>query len=452
MNYFTSNNSDERYRSVSVRRRPNKFFFMFVLMLYPVMPVNFYVGPLSYANICGLLLVLAFFVFRLIKFDSHVFCEDWAFWQYLIVYAVFNFATASAMNGFAWVVSELLASIAIIFSIESKEDFFRAIDGIILAGVFLGMIGIAESVTGTYLIQGALMTGTDGSVGLRYGVFRCAGPFGTPINFGMYEAIAAVLATYRLTTEVGSSGRKALKISYLPLVISMALSVSRLAICVFVAAHAILLLSTGVKKTFSALIILTLLGCAVGVAVEIFGISTDALGSAFSDFFTSLTAMLSGENQSVSSGVVGFGNRFDLYKWVIDAVGGNWLTGLGVKAEFSFVLNEWVTKTSIEVNYLFIFFQCGVVGLISLLVFYIGNLRYAWSHRRCRIAGEGRFGFSGIALLLFVLYYIALFGVQETDLVRLHFELISLLIAYVALSSRELGAHHLEGREDPLNA
>ena len=36
--------------SAGNRRKPNKFFFMFVLMLYPIMPLNYYLGPLSYAN------------------------------------------------------------------------------------------------------------------------------------------------------------------------------------------------------------------------------------------------------------------------------------------------------------------------------------------------------------------------------------------------------------------
>jgi len=156
----------------SARRKPNKFFFMFLLMLYPVLPLNYYIGSLSYANICGIMMVLAFFFFRLKKFDVRVFHEDWPFWQYLVVYALFTFATANALNGLAWVIADLFASVSIITSIETKEDFYQAIDGVILAGVLLGLLGIAESATGTYLIQGELMAKTDGGVGLRYGILR----------------------------------------------------------------------------------------------------------------------------------------------------------------------------------------------------------------------------------------------------------------------------------------
>ena len=225
--------------SAGNRRKPNKFFFMFVLMLYPIMPLNYYLGPLSYANLCGLLLVLFFFVFRLRNFDAKVFKEDWTVWLYLAVYTIFNFVTASFMNGVAWLFAELLACVAIVFSIEDRRDFFRAIDGIIYAAVLLGMLGIAESLTGQYFMQGALMNPADGSTGLRYGVLRCTGTFGSPINLGLFEAIASVLVAYRLTTRVSKAGKRALVLAYVPLVVSMILSVSRLGICVFVDANSI---------------------------------------------------------------------------------------------------------------------------------------------------------------------------------------------------------------------
>lgn len=422
----------------SARRKPNKFFFMFLLMLYPVLPLNYYIGSLSYANICGIMMVLAFFFFRLKKFDVRVFHEDWPFWQYLVVYALFTFATANALNGLAWVIADFFASVSIITSIETKEDFYQAIDGVILAGVLLGLLGIAESATGTYLIQGELMAKTDGGVGLRYGILRCTGPFGSPIDFGLYEAIAIILVKYRLSTDICGRSRKALTVAYIPLVVSMCLSVSRLAICICVAAYAILVLSSrDIRKPISVIAFLMLFGCVVVSISELLGIDLSTLTTALDDFGSSLAAMLTRQSQSATSGVVGFGNRFDLYSWVINYVGKDWLMGLGVKAEFSYALNEWTTKTSIEVNYLYVFFQCGVIGLASLLVFYIGNLRYAWYHRICHIGGEKCLTFANIALLIFALYYIALFGVQETDLARFHFELISLLIAYVMISRRE---------------
>lgn len=425
--------------STSNRRKPNKFLFMFVLMLYPIMPLNYYVGPLSYANFCGLLLVLFFFVFRLRNFDAKVFKEDWTVWLYLAVYTIFNFVTASFMNGVAWLFAELLACVAIIFSIEDRRDFFRAIDGIICAAVLLGMLGIAESLTGQYFLQGALMNPADGSTGLRYGVLRCTGTFGSPINLGLFEAIASVLVAYRLTTRVSKAGKRALMLAYVPLVVSMILSVSRLGICVFVAANSILLLCSGAGKVLSVIAELCLGLCVLVLGSDALGFDLSLFSKAFSDFASAVLSMLAGTAQSQNSSVVGFGNRFDLYAWVIDYVGDNWLAGLGVKAEFSHVLNQWTTKTSVEVNYLYIYLQCGVIGLIALIVFYCGNLRYAWRHRGCRIEGEGQFTFGGIAFIVFALYYIAQFGVQETDLARLHFELIALLIAYVIISRNERG-------------
>lgn len=420
------------------RKKPNKFFFFFILMLYPVMPLNYYVGPLSYANFCGLLLFASFFIFRLNRFHLVVFKEDWPFWQYLLIYTLFNFATASPLNGLAWLCAYLLANVAIILSIENSSDLYKAIDGLICVGVLLGLLGIAESISGKYFIQNALMERTDGSAGLRYGVLRSTGPFGTPINFGIYMAISSILITYRLSTNISKDYKKVLYVSYLPLLLGMFLSVSRLAICVFVAAHAILLYSMGVRKSLSIIAGVLLIIAIVTALADLFGIDLSVLTKALSDFFSSFLALFSGDQQSSSSNVVGFGNRFDLYKWVIDFVGKNWLTGLGVKAEFSKVLNPWTTKTSVEVNYLYIYLQCGIIGLFSLILFYIGNITYISKYRKIRISGENRFGFAETVYIIIILYYISLFGVQETDLARVHFLLISLVISYQSIYRHEV--------------
>ncbi|HBG3382977.1 TPA: hypothetical protein KQB18_004208, partial [Clostridioides difficile] len=145
------------------------------------------------------------------------------------------------------------------------------------------------------------------------------------------------------------------------------------------------------------------------------------------DFFTSLASLLGARVQIVGDETIGFGNRLDLYAWVANDVGNNWLLGLGVGTPFTHVLNEWTIKTSIEVHYLYIYYQCGLTGLVLLVASFLCTLRYIASNldsSRDGVEGNQLF----LLLLILGLYYICLFGVQETDLTRLSCELVALAI------------------------
>ena len=408
------------------------FIIYLLIFFYPFLPVNYYLGLLSYANICAVLITLIYFLLyqkgRVINFLKYI---PW-FWIYLLIYSMFSFVTRSPLAGIATFIGQFCVSIFVITITENEKILYKIIDGIVLGAFFLAIIGIVEAITRQYFFQSELL---DITSSIRYGVLRCTVTFGHPINFGMYQAIAAILCFYRISQLASSSKKNRYKVAYFVIVVSMILSVSRLAICFFVAVQMILLLKLGVKRVIKYICIIILAFALIVGIMDIMGLRILTL---FSDMVEMILGQILGFETVISNNSIGIGNRFDLYSWVIEAVRGHELFGMGVGAIFEHKINAWFTKTSIEVSYLNIYYQCGIVGLLVLILSYMNVLQFfsKRTNRKIHLSKEKRLTFGNVLLTIFAMYYICLFGVQETDLSRLYCLLISLGIAYMRIGRK----------------
>lgn len=398
-----------------------------LIVLYPVLPLNIYIGPLSLANIDSLAIVMLYFLRRENLTIINVFKYDFWFWIYLVVYGVFSFLTSSMMTGIAWFFSTVVVSLVLINLISSEKDVYRVIDSFSLSAFVLGIIGIIESLTGHYLIQTVIYEGWSDR--FRYGLLRCAGPFGHPINFAFFQAIAALFCFYRIQNgNINRKKKRYLVFTYLIAIISMLMTVSRLPICFFVVAQFVMIIRLGVRKAVKYALVATILVMTLLIILDTVGVGVFTL---FFDLFASLLKMVGISSSIDYSTVKGFGNRFDLYSWVINAVGNDFLFGKGINATFEYKLADWFTKTSIEVHYLYIYFRCGLVGVCALVLSYIGTLKMFVKNKYLRFQSEEKLQLVPSLICILLLYYICLFGVQETDLTRLYCELIALGIAYI---------------------
>ena len=68
--------------------------------------------------------------------------------------------------------------------------------------------------------------------------------------------------------------------------------------------------------------------------------------------------------------------------------------------------------------------------MAGLLLSYIGNIFYFGKRRKYKLSDEKNITFGKLLILMLILYYVCLFGVQETDLTRFYCELIVLGIGY----------------------
>lgn len=401
-----------------------------LIFLYPILPVNYYVGPIGLPLLCSIFIILLSTIIngkvQILKFKKY----NILFWMYLFIYMFFCFFTASILTGGAWLITEILVPMSIVFLIKTEDDFFRIVDLIIYAAIPLGLMGIYEALSGNYLFQADLLSGWSDSV--RYGLTRCTVTFGHPINFALFQSIAALLAFYRLNSGLIIKNKRKYRIAYTLALTSLFMSVSRLAICFFIAAQILMILRLGVTRTFKYICVAVLLICVGITFAEVVGLDVYSL---FGDFFVSIGNLL-GLNVD-NSNAKGFGNRLDLYGWVIVAVGHDFIFGKGINAVFEHELASWLTKTSIEVHYLLIYFRCGLVGLSSLLASYIGTLVYFGKRVSNKFVFENRLSFINVLLIILVCYYICLLGVQETDLVRIYCELIALSIGYLRIYKRK---------------
>ncbi|MBR3614187.1 MAG: O-antigen ligase family protein [Clostridia bacterium] len=398
-----------------------------LLMLYPILPVNHYIGALNYANIASILIVGLYLVFVKNKKIINIFKFNLPFWMYLIVYALFAIFTSDILTGIAWLFSTVFVNLIILDLIRNKKDFNLMLDLIIISSFILSLIGIFEAFSSTYLIQSQLLSVAQN---IRYGILRATGPFGICINFGLYQAICAILIFYKITIEKNVSKVIKYKCIYILVVISLFLSVSRLAICLFIAAQVLLYVRLGINKALKKLMIII---CFIPIIIIIFEVIGLSVFDLFSDFFVSFFELIGVSVKTETTDVIGFGNRTDLYAWVWNAMNGKFLFGMGVDAEFQFKMTTFFTKTSIEVHYLNILYHMGFVGLITLIISYISTLKLLWKNKEVKMEHE-EIPFTKLLLVILSLYFICLFGVQETDLTRFYCELIVLAIAYIRIN------------------
>ena len=407
-----------------------KNILYFLIMLYPILPVNYYIGPLNYPNCCSILIVAIYLFFQKEKRFINIFKVNFPFWLYLIIYALFAFFTSSALSGFANICSTVFVGLIIIDIIKTKNDFYKIIDLIILSSFVLSLIGIYEAFSHKYLIQGNHINIENA---IRYGVARSTGPFGICINYGLYQAICALLIYYRMTMD---KKNKKLKYAYILTTISVFLSVSRLGICLLIAGQSLIYFKLGTVKALKNLSIGIFIIFIVIIILNAIGLGVFEL---ISDFFVSFMKLIGISVESNTKGVIGFGNRTDLYEWVYNSIKDNMFFGMGWKSVFEYKMTDWFTKTSIEVHYLYILYHCGIVGLIFLILSYLSTLIYFWKNRLKKDINE-KISFTNILFIILSTYYICLLGVQETDLTRIYCELVVLGMAYIKINNEKCKA------------
>ena len=323
-----------------------------------------------------------------------------------------------------------MVSLILIQFIKSEKELNNIIQCIVVSSFILGILGIFESIHGSYLFQGELLANWVDK--FRYGLLRCTVFFGHPINFGFYQVISASLIFFQfLNKKIKKNCKLLFAMTYLIDVICIFFTVSRLVIIFYVLIHFIMVLHLNFKKRLKYFILSIVLGFFLISFLEISGLDIITL---ILDFFTNIVAKLGFSNIDISQ-AIGFGNRLDLYSWVLDSMKGHFLFGYGVEASFLYYVSTTFVKNSIEVQYLYILYKCGFIGLSFLVCSYLGTLFFFNKYKH--IGNYKILNFSNFLFILFLIYYVCLFGVQETDLIRLYCELIAMGIAFVRYSTRQ---------------
>lgn len=407
------------------RCRINMFsIFLITIFLYPILPQ--YVYLVDGVNLVNMLLAISIAIFLFIhgkiakiRLNNNIII----FWIFHMFMALRYGMGAGFLSMITYVLSFIILPWFLITFCDTEEKFIKVIDTLIIGGVFLGIIGLIESVLKFNVIQVFANEEVIFFHEIRYGLLRIMTTFGQPIAYGIYQVFIIVLINYRMS--FGDS-KKYLKLCYVISALNIFLSVSRTPIIAFVLIQIILLYRKSKKRFINYLLLAIVAILASGIVFSSLNVRIPLV----SDLLQTIDLLLSGTTTSNST-TVGVGNRLDLWLWVYLSMGDNWIWGNGIGTQFAYQVYEWQTKTSIENQYLFILWHCGLVGMMLLIFSYISILHYTWKRRFNSLLKyvEG-ISFNSVIFILMLVYYVVELGIQETDISRIYGIFIALVIAY----------------------
>ena len=135
---------------------------------------------------------------------------------------------------------------------------------------------------------------------------------------------------------------------------------------------------------------------------------------------------------NTAEGIGSIGQRLSLWGYIFDSVKDKILFGWGYSAQFSVMIGNF-NKTSIEVHWLMLLFQAGLVGIAGFICYQGGCLKSICATKTS--IGEYRVGFSYVMLIVTVGYFVVLFTCAGFEDLQMFYLLMALFEAYKCLEN-----------------
>ena len=130
------------------------------------------------------------------------------YWVFMIMMTIKYLADAGPLKAATYAMSFVLLPLFFISVIDTKSKFIKVIDTLIAAGLFLGILGLIESVMKFNFIQLLASDGTEFFHEVRYGLLRIMTTFGQPIAYGLYQVFIIVLINYLSLIHISEPTRR----------------------------------------------------------------------------------------------------------------------------------------------------------------------------------------------------------------------------------------------------
>lgn len=336
--------------------------------------------------------------------------------------------------------------VLLITILRKDRNYEIAINYVIVAGVICSIFAIFESFTKINVFE-ILNTGHYAmNSQMRFGLRRVLSFTGQTINFGISRVFICSLILYKLTIDTNKKNRTKLIISYVIVLMSTILTLSRLAILVLFFSQGIILFKQGYKKfvktllffSIFAFLIYTMILLVNPNATKIINNFFGSIASVFSDSVNVDESVWQGDNED------GIGDRVDLYKWVFEQMNGYYLCGHGDNSKFvySYRLKDSLgysyvrTKNSLEVQYLVWLYKEGIIGLFVNLLFIYKFVVYCFRNFKKGQHEKNLYMFNMIMFWTIIGYYVAFFGVNQASEKTLYNIMLAILISYNNKNSR----------------
>lgn len=330
------------------------------------------------------LILILFLNVKKIRFNKSLF----GFFTILyFMYTAGAYLLGSGMFSFlGFIIDTFFLMLSIYVTIDSKEKLVLFAKYICIAAIVYSLLCVFESFTGFNVFRSVEYLSKSK---MRYGLHRSFGVASNSINNGLILVMLnGLLLFFKLEKYVN---KKMITISIFLSFVACLLTLSRtpliglviLYLFVFFEQGGFIFLLKNLLKVFSFATLIVL--------VFVFSVSVRTLAFNYFNMFYAIFDGQTADNISGSFGsnANGVGERLELYKWVYDDVGDKRMFGLGANAEFAhdFQLTTKTirTKTSIENQYLKVFYYFGYVGLAIFLLFLLNcifvSLRGLKKHR-----------------------------------------------------------------------
>ncbi len=427
---------------MKIKGRNIKFnILLFFTLLYPIMP--------SYFRLYGIIgqLFMMCMVFALLLFFNrfhYPIILDMKFnglmgitYLWAAVFGLFSVIYGNTYGIITFVVPWMGIVPFFIREIKTKEQFIKIIDSLVVIALMVAILGLFEEITTVNVFSFLNSDNYIFDAGARLGYRRIYSFAAHPITYSLYCMFIEVVIFYRLTLP-DTKRKKLLIVTYIIVFLSAICTFSRSSIILIILSQVVLLWLCGYRlflRRMIEVIVFTILGVmfisfAVPSIGQIINSSMVLVLAVFSDSYaTKLAAM---GYQWNSKGVA---DRFILWKIVFEKMKGYYLLGHGPGATLTntYVYNSLgnkIEKTSIEVQPLLILYRYGLLGMIMEELRNIQQLFISYKTMNRKASWEGKIGFNKACFVLFALYFVALFTVNQTDTIRIYMIISCVFISY----------------------
>ena len=416
----------------------------FFACLYPIMPGYFEIIGINASNI-----LVAISVFLLgcisswkLKNTSKVRFDLKIVFLLYIGYLLLSYLISGDYFEVFWsILFYIILASYIINYVRTPQEFIGILDIMIKTAGVVCVIGIVESATQFNVFE--LLNNSGAHIyynALRFGLRRIVGFGYQTITYCVYCMFIMSVTLYRITQLKYHSRKRTLYVAiYALLWINALLTLSRSAILGAIACQSILLARCGWKKFISRMIIVLALAW---VGSSIYSTVTNGtnlflnmirmLLAVFNENYTdSISASFGTDNLNA------VGNRLSLYLWVANSMKDKWLLGWGRTAAFNYTYtynNAWstqLTKSSIEVEYLYTIYHFGILGLITEVMVYFTFIRNGLVKKYNRLKHwENKLSFNYTMGVTILVYCLVLFAVNRGAEAHTLYLLSMLFLAY----------------------
>jgi|GEM_PF-836924 len=363
-----------------LKKSLDKYLIFLSAVLIMFLPRRVYIaGVFSFRAVILCLLLLYIVKNRTIKYPRALVSP------FIAVYFTYSFLdyvfTLQITSGIGFLVDSVVLIILITSLIRDQESlnyFIDVFNGMLTIYAILGLIEVFAGINIYDVVFGSIALQS-----VRFGLTRFCGAGLVSSNNANFLLLASILIMYRIINCDSMKEKKRFIVAYIMNTIALFFTLTRASILLFLALQLIWLIKAGIfmfieKHLLKIVSVMLVLVSTVIFIPQINSIVTNFITMFHAFFDASIADSIS---SSFGSNAQGTGERFQLYEWVAQQIKGSELFGKGANTPFIHEYTTWygkrVTKISLENHYLMMYYQLGIVGLVTFLSHYFYMLFYA---------------------------------------------------------------------------